>query len=210
MKSLFIEQPILAQLGQRALDIPGEGFGMAQPEVQAGVQLADLTDQQFKLLAGIRCFSAGGATPTNAAAQSGGLLRNPSFSGRILRVTRMTLYSPAATMLIAWGVIPGPIPTTPDVFALNVANRDSRLALNVGATAGQPFRVTMSAGVPFNGHQIALAAGQSFSIDPECTVAPGPSSYFFMIAGANNQGFSFSLDWEERAPSRQELNLPGG
>jgi len=205
---IFLQQPSIPELLQRAGDTRGEGFTYIEGVLRATALAWDLTDQQYAKLGQVNTFSVGGQTPAVAGTTSIATLQNPAGSGKIFRVRRLTLSTNANTY--RWGVLSGAlVPALANVVVRTPAARDSRI-LNIGggspvATALVQYATTL--GAPAVGESVGLAAGGVFTCDPLCSVAPG--GWFYAVIAAVFNSFEAGIVWDERPVVGTELGLPG-
>lgn len=210
---VFNGQPSISDAVKRAADIDGDAFGFLCPTLHPTIQALDLTDQQYQLLAGTRCYSGGRDAPAVVGQSSILVLTNPANSGKIMRVRKMTVSNSSVAGAFFYGTInlnSGIVPALANIIAVTPATRDSRIQNPLGgtATASATIRVASTAGAIQLGELFTLPAAASgvFQCDPLCTIAP--NSWFYIFGVSANASFNASVSWDERIAAKAELNLP--
>lgn len=203
-------QPGLATTLGRVLGIQGDMPALVQRDMQASVNLVDLTDHQYlrNALTGTYHSGDNGAFGGVAGTNWGAILLSQLGIGpleRLVRIRRIYLSRTSAvpaTVQVAWAVggIFTAVPAIASATSPNIGSRDGR-------DAPQPamiYQVGTILTIP-SGPRITLpvtGAGQ-LVIDLNLTIPSG--GFFMMRALTTDQGIATGIEWDERLPTEQEM-----
>lgn len=201
---LKVLQPTWAEALTRVAALQEKAPSVFTKEYQPGINVADLTDQQYKWLFRSGTFSVGDSTPINAARVSVVMFSIPSVSAaKIIRFKRIVLNTAVAmnvgVQVIALGSI---LPALQNTVTRVPGVRDSRM---VGAQTSlvSPQFATSIAGITTSSLVLPVSAVPLVIDDIEMTICKDGALFF---AGATiNQGFNLTATWEERDAVSSEL-----
>ena len=192
----------------RALNMQGPVPSRVAPLIQAGINLVDLTDQQYAWPFRTGTYVAGEATPVNAARTPLTRLFNPLNSRKLVRVRQVRLSGQSAAMAVYMNVI-GPanalIPAILDTAARTIQPRDGRIPgqLTGAPSASCTYTQGTTAGAIFSGDLVRLDATGNLSFDPQVTLSPGSGLWVF--GGTVNTLLYTTMLWDERTCVSSEL-----
>lgn len=187
-----------------------QGTGASAPQLASEVMpVQDVTSQETStfFLRGERLCSAVGLAPAVAAQNSTMTLSNPTGSGMMVILDRVTvsIASPARVRLNVTG-----ISAYSNGAAVTRVFRDLRLypALRLDGGAAPIAACALgdtSAAGPADGRRIATFCGDGAQSDQEIGAVILPGQFLYLIADTQNISFEASFHWRERSATAAEL-----